>query len=118
MRDELVKYENEIVAVKAKIKFVERKRKRREFNKVLLKDVEISPLDNSETIYLDHIWVYKRNLVFAGIKVPKKNLTIGFFGLTYSYQKSTDNSFDLSVVPLPPEKIRNERFNSLKKQKR
>lgn len=103
-REKLAPHVGKLLKVRGKIKQFRSHPKRKELCSVLLRKIRVHPLD-SESFYLDHIWVLKKSLKLAGIKEPKKNLVISFLGIAYCYNRGNTSNSDYSIYPLPKDEI-------------
>lgn len=84
---------------------------RKDLESICLVNVIVTPLPLGESIYLDHMWVLRKQLMVAGI-TPTRNERIFFKGKVYSYRrlggKSIDRGLygteDYGILPLKEEK--------------
>lgn len=72
---------------------------RRDLDSLCLVNVFVTPIPLGESIYLDHLWVLKRQFKKAG-KVPGKNERVYFLGEVYSYKRVGGKSIDRGLFGL------------------
>ncbi len=73
--------------------------KRKDLDSLCLVNVFVTPLPLGESIYLDHLWVLKRQFKMAG-GVPGKNERVRFTGKVYSYTRMGGKSIDRGLFGL------------------
>jgi hypothetical protein len=86
--------------------------KRKDLDSICLVNVIVTPLPFGESIYVDHLWILRRQFKKVG-KVPEQNERVYFTGKVYSYKrlggKSIDRGLygieDYGVLPLMLRKV-------------
>jgi hypothetical protein len=73
--------------------------KRKDLDSLCLVNVFVTPLPLGESIYLDHLWVLKKQFKVVG-SVPQKNERIHFIGKVYSYKRVGGKSIDRGLFGL------------------
>jgi len=73
--------------------------KRKDLDSLCLVNVFVTPLPLGESIYLDHLWVLKKQFKVVG-SVPQKNERIHFIGKVYSYKRIGGKSIDRGLFGL------------------
>ena len=73
--------------------------KRKDLDSLCLVNVFVTPLPLGESIYLDHLWVLKKQFKVVG-SVPQKNERIHFIGKVYSYNRIGGKSIDRGLFGL------------------
>ena len=103
------------VECSGRVKEIRRHSKRRDLDSLCLVNVIVTPLPLGESLYLDHIWVLRKQFKAAG-RVPCYNERVHFEGKVYSYKrlggKSIDRGLfgkeDFGVLPI---QIKNQNEN-------
>ncbi len=72
---------------------------RRDLDSLCLVNVFVTPIPLGESIYLDHLWVLKKQFKAAGY-VPQKNERTHFIGKVYSYKRMGGKSIDRGLFGL------------------
>ncbi len=73
--------------------------KRKDLDSLCLVNVFVTPLPLGESVYLDHLWVLKKQFKVVG-SVPQKNERIHFIGKVYSYKRVGGKSIDRGLFGL------------------
>jgi hypothetical protein len=72
---------------------------RRDLDSICLVNVILTPVPVGESLYLDHLWVLKKQFRKAG-RVPEQNERIKFSGKVYSYRRLGGKSVDRGLYGL------------------
>ena len=72
---------------------------RKDLDSICLVNVIVTPLPFGESLYVDHLWVLRRQFKKAG-RVPEKNERVHFRGSVYSYKRLGGKSIDRGLFGL------------------
>lgn len=72
---------------------------RRDLDSLCLVNNIVTPIPVGESIYIDHLWVLKRQFKKAG-RIPEQNERIKFKGRVYSYRRLGGKSLDRGLYGL------------------
>jgi hypothetical protein len=72
---------------------------RRDLDSLCLVNVIVTPLPIGESLYLDHLWILRRQFKKIGI-VPEQNERVHFSGKVYSYRRLGGKSLDRGIYGL------------------
>ena len=98
-RGDLKFLEGTLVECAGRVKGFKQHPKRKDLDSVCLVNVIVTPHPMGESIYLDHLWVLRRQLKGAG-QVPEQNERIHFSGNVYSYRRLGGKSLDRGLYGL------------------
>lgn len=110
-REDLKFLENTEVECSGRVKEFRKHQKRRDLDSLCLVNVIVNPLPVGESIYLDHLWILRKQ--FKKIEMfPCYNERVKFRGKVYSYRrlggKSIDRGIygleDYGILPVQPQK--------------
>jgi len=73
--------------------------KRKDLDSICLVNVIVTPLPLGESLYVDHLWVLKRQFKKAG-RIPDQNERVHFIGKVYSYKRIGGKSIDRGLFGL------------------
>lgn len=73
--------------------------KRRDLDSICLVNVIVTPLPFGESLYVDHLWVLRRQFKKAG-RIPEQNERVHFKGSVYSYKRLGGKSIDRGLFGL------------------
>lgn len=92
-RDDLKFLENTEVSCSGRIKELRSHNRRKDLDSFCLVNVIITPLPIGESIYIDHLWVLRKQFSKIGI-TPNRNERVFFIGGVYSYKRLGGKSID------------------------
>lgn len=72
---------------------------RGDLDSVCLVNVIVTPVPLGESIYLDHLWILKKQFKKAG-RLPSHNERVRFLGNVYSYRRLGGKSLDRGLYGL------------------
>lgn len=98
-RGDLKYLENTEVECSGRIKQFKKHEKRRDLDSWCLTNVIVTPLPLGESIYLDHIWILRKQLKKIGC-CPVQNERIYFVAKVYSYRRLGGKSIDRGLYGL------------------
>lgn len=98
-RGDLKYLENTEVECSGRIKQFKKHEKRRDLDSWCLTNVIVTPTPVGESIYLDHIWILRKQLKKAGCS-PVHNQRIHFVAKVYSYKRLGGKSIDRGLYGL------------------
>lgn len=106
-RDDLKFLEGTEVTCTGRVKEMRKHLKRKDLDSFCLVNIIITPFPLGESIYVDHLWVLRKQFSKMG-RVPDRNERVFFKGKVYSYKrlggKSIDRglygSEDFGILPL------------------
>lgn len=92
-RSDLKFLEKTEVHCSGRVKELRKHESKDSLDSLCLVNVIVTPLVAGESIYLDHIWVLKKQFSRIGA-VPSKNERVFFIGKVYSYKRLGGKSID------------------------
>jgi len=109
----LVKNENSVIRQREDLKFLKGAQvecsgrvrefrehaKRRDLDSICLVNIIITPIPFGESIYVDHLWVLRKQFQKLG-RVPDRNERVQFLGQVYSYRRLGGKSIDRGLYGL------------------
>lgn len=95
-----LKYLNDTeVECSGRVKEFKKHNKRRDLDSLCLVNVIVTPMPWGESIYVDHIWILRRQFNKIGCR-PCQNERIRFIGKVYSYKRLGGKSIDRGLYGL------------------
>lgn len=92
-RSDLKFLEKTEVNCSGRIKELRKHQKRKDLDSFCLVNVIITPFPLGESIYLDHLWVLRKQFSKIG-RVPDRGERVHFIGKVYSYKRLGGKSID------------------------
>lgn len=92
-REDLRFLEGADVTCSGRIKEMRKHLKRKDLDSFCLVNVIVTPLPIGESIYIDHLWVLRKQFQKIG-KIPLRNQRVFFTGRVYSYRRLGGKSID------------------------
>lgn len=92
-REDLRFLDKATVECSGRVKEFRRHEKRRDLDSVCLVNVIVTPIPLGESVYLDHLWILRKQFTKIGIKV-NQNERIYFTGKVYAYRRLGGKSID------------------------
>lgn len=92
-REDLKFLQGTEVQCSGRVKELKNHEKRRDLDSLCLVNVILTPLPVGESIYIDHLWILKKQFSKIG-KVPERNERVFFYGEVYSYKRLGGKSID------------------------
>lgn len=98
-REDLRFLDKATVECSGRVKEFRRHEKRRDLDSVCLVNVIVTPVPLGESVYLDHLWILRKQFTKVGLKVSQ-NERIYFSGRVYSYRRLGGKSIDRGLYGL------------------
>lgn len=76
-----------------RVKELRKHAKRKDLDSLCLVNVIVTPLPVGESLYIDHLWVLRKQLTKVGI-TPQRGKRVFFKGTVYSYKRLGGKSID------------------------
>lgn len=92
-REDLRYLEKTEVSCSGRVKEMKKHEKRKDLDSLCLVNIIVNPLPMGESIYLDHLWVLRKQFSKIG-RVPERNERVFFIGKVYSYKRLGGKSID------------------------
>lgn len=92
-REDLRFLEGTQVLCSGRVKELRKHQKRKDLDSFCLVNVIVTPVPIGESIYIDHLWVLRKQFSKIG-KVPQRNERVFFIGKVYSYKRLGGKSID------------------------
>lgn len=98
-RDDLRFLDKATVECSGRVKEFRRHEQRRDLDSVCLVNVIVTPVPLGESVYLDHLWILRKQFTKVGLRVSQ-NERIYFYGRVYSYRRLGGKSIDRGLYGL------------------
>jgi len=95
-REDLRFLEKTEVSCSGRVKEFRKHEGRKDLDSFCLVNVIVTPIPIGESIYIDHLWVLRKQLSKIG-KIPEKNERVFFIGTVYSYKRLGGKSIDRGI---------------------
>jgi hypothetical protein len=92
-RNDLKFLEKTEVFCSGRVKELRKHPKRKDLDSLCLVNVIVTPIPLGESIYLDHLWVLRKQFTKIGV-FPERNERVYFRGKVYSYRRLGGKSID------------------------
>lgn len=98
-REDLRFLDKTTVECSGRVKEFRKHPKRRDLDSVCLVNVIVTPVPLGESVYLDHLWILRKQFSKVGVRV-ERNERIFFPGTVYSYRRLGGKSIDRGLYGL------------------
>ena len=111
-RGDLKFLEKTEVSCSGRVKELRKHDKRKDLDSFCLVNVIVTPLPVGESIYLDHLWILRKQFSKIG-RIPERNERLFFIGQVYSYKRLGGKSIDRGLYGTEDYGILPLRFDKL-----